>query len=140
MLDFLSVTVPDQFYSHWTRVHSAAERILVANSSIINYWIYVRRDSLYRQLSSLNLHTVEEIRMKILAKNDDISVSDVDQIYQLIRTSIHIFVNNDTCPSSYYAQTKQDDDETITICLSNRLLQSDNNAVSTTLMLSSQHS
>lgn len=134
MLDFLSVTVPDRLHSQWTRVHSTIEHILIANPSIMNYWIYVRRDSLYRQLSSLNLHTVEEIRTKILAKNDDISVSDIDQVYRLIRTSINIVINNDTCPLSYYAQTKQSDDETITICLNNRLLQSDNNAVSTAVM------
>ena len=94
---------------------------------------------MYRQLSSLNLHTVEEVRTNLLAKNDDISVSDIDQVYQSIRSSIHIVINNDTCPSSYYAQTKQNDDETITICLSNRLLQSDNNAVSTTVMLNNQY-
>ena len=69
MLGFLSVSVPDQLQSHWVRVHSTAEQIIIANPSIINYWIYVRRDALYRHLSSSNLNSVEDVWTKISAAN-----------------------------------------------------------------------
>ena len=130
MFGFLSTSVPDQLQPHWTRVHSIAEQIIIANPSIINYWIYVRRDALYRHLSSSNLNSVKDVWTKISAANHDILASDIEQIYRFIRTSIHIVVHNNTCLSSYYAQTKQNDDGTITICLSHRLLSSESNAVS----------
>lgn len=133
MLGFLTISVPDQFHSHWNRVQSTAEQILIANPSIISYWVYVQRDALYRQLSSLNLNSIEDVWTKILANNHDILMTDIEQIYLFIRTSIRIFVENETCLSSYYAQTKQNDDGTITINLSSRLLQSNTNAVSITV-------
>jgi hypothetical protein len=133
MLEFLSICVPDQFYSQWTRVHLTTERILLANPTIINYWVHIWRDSFYRQLSRLKLNSIEDVWMKLLTRNDDVSVADVHQIYQFIRTSIHIVINNDNCLSSYYAQTKQNENNkqtTTTICLSNRLLQASSDAVS----------
>jgi hypothetical protein len=133
MLDFLSIRVPAQFYSQWTRVHLTAERILTANPTIINYWVHIRRGSFYRRLSRLKLNTIEDVWTKLLTGNDGITMNDVQQIYQFIRTSIHVVINNDNCSSSYYAQTKkiEHDKETAIITLSDRLLQSDNDAVST---------
>jgi hypothetical protein len=55
MLEFLSIRVPDQFYSQWTRVHLTTERILLANPTIVNYWVHIWHDSFYRQFSRLKL-------------------------------------------------------------------------------------
>lgn len=134
MLHFLSIRVSDQFYSHWTRVHLTAERILTANPTIINYWIHIRRDSFYRRLShSKSNNNNEDIWLKLLTRNVDISENDVQQVHQFIRNSIHVVITNDICSSPYYAQTKQnecDKKTTTIISLSDRLLQSDNDAVS----------
>ncbi len=133
MLEFLSIRVPDPFYSQWTRVHLTTERILLANPTIVNYWVHIWRDSFYRQLSRLKLNSIEDVWMKVLTSNDDVSMADVHQIYQFIRTSIHIVISNENCSLSYYAQTKQNENDkqtTTTIWLSNRLLQANSDAVS----------
>jgi hypothetical protein len=132
MLDFLSIRAPDHFYSHWTRVHLIAERILIANPTILNYWIHIRRDIYYCRFFRSKSINVGKDWIKLLTSNNDISVVDVQQIYQFIRTSIHVVINNDNCSSSYYAQTKQNeyDKKTTIISLSDRLLQSDSDAVS----------
>jgi hypothetical protein len=128
MLDFLSIRIPDQFHSHWSRVHLTAERILVANQTILNYWIHIRRDDFYHRF----FRSKNNDWINLLTSSTDISVNDIYQIYQFIRTSIHVIINNDNSSSSYYAQTKQNenDNETTIISLSDRLFQSDTNAVS----------
>ncbi len=132
MLDFLSIRVPDQFYSNWTRVHLTIERILVANPTILNYWIHIRRDVFHHRFFRPKNIIVNNDWVNLLTSYKDISVDDIHQIYQFIRTSIHVVINNDNCSSSYYAQTKQSesDKETTTISLSDRLFQSDSDAVS----------
>jgi hypothetical protein len=132
MLDFLSIRVPDKFYSHWNRVHLTIERILEANPTILNYWIHIHRDSFYHRIfRSKNIVTNNDW-IKLLASNSGISINDTHQIYEFIRTSIHIVINNDNCSSSYYAQTIQNENDmkTTIISLSDRLFQSDSNAVS----------
>ena len=132
MLDFLSIRVPDQFHSHWARVHLTAERILVANQTILNYWIHIRRDGFYHRFFRSKNIIVNNDWINLLTSSTDISLNDIHQIYQFIRTSIHVVINNDNSSSSYYAQTKQNenDNETTIISLSDRLFQSDTNAVS----------
>jgi hypothetical protein len=132
MLEFVSIRVSDQFYSQWTRVHLTTERILLANPTIVNYWVHIWRDSFYCGLSRLKLNSIEDVWMKVLTSNDDVSLNDFHQIYQFIRTSIHIVINDDNSSSSYYAQTRQNenDKQTTTIWLSNRLLQTSSDAVS----------
>ncbi len=132
MLDFLSVRVSDQFHSHWTRVHLTTERIPVTNPTILNYWIHIRRNIFYHRFFRSKNITINNDWSKLLMNNKDISVDDIHQIYQFICTSIHVVINNDNCSSSYYAQTKQNenDKEIAIISLSDRLFQSDSDAVS----------
>jgi hypothetical protein len=132
MLDFRSIRIPNQFNSHWARVHLTAENILITNPTIVNYWIHIRRGSFYRRLSRLKLNSTDDVWMKLLTKNDHISMHDRQQIYQFIRCSIHVVISNDNCSSSFYAQTKQNeyDKETTIISLTDRLFQSDSDAVS----------
>lgn len=61
MLDSLSICVPDQFDSHWTRIHLTVERILIVNPITINYWIHIRRDSFYRRLSRSKLKSIQDV-------------------------------------------------------------------------------
>ncbi len=132
MLDFLSIRVPDQYQSHWTRVLVTTERILVVNPTILNYWIHIRRNVFSHQFFRSNNTIVNNDWISLLTSSSDISMDDIHQTYQFIRTSIHIVIDNDNCSSRYYAQTKQnEDDEEITrITLSDRLFQSDSDAVS----------
>jgi hypothetical protein len=69
--------------------------------------------------------------MKLLKRNDDVSLNDIIQIYQFIRTSVHLVITDNYCTSPYYAQTKEDqnDKKTITITLSGRLLHSNSYSV-----------
>jgi hypothetical protein len=132
MLDFISVRVPDQFLSQWTRVHLTTERLLVANPTILNYWIHIHRDGFYHRCFRSKDIIVDNGWINLLTSNNDISVDDIDQIYQFIRTSIHVVIDNDNGSSSYYAQTKQNENEkeTTIISLSDRFFQSDSDAVS----------
>ena len=132
MLDFLSIRIPDQYHSHWIRVLGTTERILVANPTILNYWIHIRRNVFSHQLFRSNNIIVNNDWISLLTNSSDISMDDIHQTYQFIRTSIHIVIDSDNCSSRYYAQTKQnEDDEEITrITLSDRLFQSDSDAVS----------
>jgi hypothetical protein len=132
MLDFLSIRIPDQYHSHWTRVLVTTERILVANPTILNYWIHIRRNVFSHQFFRSNNVIVNNDWISLLTSSSDISMDDIHQTYQFIRTWIHIVIDNDNCSSCYYAQTKQnEDDEEITrITLSDRLFQSDSDAVS----------
>jgi hypothetical protein len=68
---------------------------------------------------------------KRILTNNGISLNDIDQIYQFIRTSVHLVITDNYCTSPYYAQIKlnEDDRKTITITLSGRLLQSDSYSV-----------
>jgi hypothetical protein len=131
MLEFLSVDVPAQLQSCWTQIHSTTKRILTNNPTIISYWVHIRRDNFYRRLSSLKLNSTEDVWVRLLTRNNGISLNDIDQIYQFIRTSVHLVITDNYCTSSYYAQTKlnENDRKTITITLSGRLLQSDSYSV-----------
>lgn len=132
MLDFRSIRVPDQFHSQWTRVRLAIEHILMANPTILNYWVHVRRQVFHHQFfRSKNLIDNNDW-ITLLTSYDDISIDDIHQIYQFIRTSIDVVIINDSSSSSYYAQTKklENDDETTIISLSDRIFQSDSDAVS----------
>ncbi len=131
MLEFLSIDVPAQFQSCWTQIYCATKRILTNNPTIISYWIHIRRDNFYRRLSRLKLNSIGDVWMKLLKRNDNISLNDIDQIYQFIRSSVHLVITDNYCTSPYYAQIKlnEDDRKTITITLSGRLLQSDSYSV-----------
>jgi hypothetical protein len=126
MLDFLSIHVPHEFHSRWTQIYSTTERILTTNPCIVNYWVHIRRGSFYHRLSRLKLNTIEDIWTKLLIRNIEKSSNEIDQIYQFIRTSVHLVITDNYCTSPFYAQTQQseDDQKTITITLSGRLLQS----------------
>ncbi len=131
MLEFLSIDVPVQLQSCWTQIYCTTKRILTNNPTIISYWIHIRRDNFYRRLSRLKLNSIEDVWMKLLKRNDNISLNDIDQIYQFIRSSVHLVITDSYCTSTYYAQIKlnEDDRKTITITLSGRLLQSDSYSV-----------
>jgi hypothetical protein len=131
MLEFLSIDVPAQLQSCWTQIYCTTKRILTNNPTIISYWIHIRRDNFYRRLSRLKLNSIEDVWMKLLKRNDNISLNDIDQIYQFIRSSVHLVITDNYCTSHYYAQIKlnEDDRKTITITLSGRLLQSDSYSV-----------
>ena len=104
----------------------------MANSTILNYWIHIRRDVFHHRFFRPKTIVVNNDWINLLTSYKDISLNDIHQIYQFIRTSIHIVINNDNCFSSYYAHTKQNenDKETTIISLSDRLFQSDSDAVS----------
>jgi hypothetical protein len=131
MLEFLSIDVPVQLQSCWTQIYCTTKRILTNNPTIISYWIHIRRDNFYRRLSRLKLNSIEDIWTKLLIRNNEKSSNEIDQIYQFIRTSVHLIITDNYCTSPFYAQTRQseDDQKTITITLSGRLLQSDGHGV-----------
>ncbi|CAM2720307.1 unnamed protein product [Rotaria socialis] len=127
MLDFLSIHVPIELESRWTQIHRITKCILVNNPTIIEYWVHISRNSFYCRLSRLKLNNTNDIWSKLLTNNGDISVNEINEVYQFIRTSIHLAITDNNCTSYYYAQTKpnEDDKRTTTITLSSRLLQSD---------------
>jgi hypothetical protein len=131
MLDFLSIHVPVELRSHWTRIYLTTKRILTINPTIVNYWIHIRRDDFYRRLCRLRTNIPNDNWTELLTSDDDISLNDIQQIYQFIRASIHLIIEDDGCASPYYAQTKQNkgDKGTTIITLSSRLLQSDSDPV-----------
>ncbi len=131
MLEFLSIDVPAQLQSCWNQIYCTTKRILMNNPIIISYWVLIRRDNFYRRLSRLKLKSTEDIWMKLLKRNDNISLNDIDQIYLFIRTSVHLVITDNYCTSPYYAQIKlnEEDRKTRTITLSGRLLQSDSYSV-----------
>jgi len=114
MLQFQSVNVPSQVQPCWTQIYST-----------------VQRDSLYRKLSHYKMRTIEDIWTNLLSNDNDISINDVNQIYEYIRTKVNIIVTDIYCTSFYYAQTRENQDEqkSITITLSGRLFLSDHLSV-----------
>lgn len=131
MLQFQSVNVSSQVQSCWTQIYSTVQHILTKNPSILKYWIHVQRDGLYRKLSHYKIRTIEDIWTNLLSKDNDISIDDVNQIYEYIRTKVNIIVTDIYCTSFYYAQTRENQDEqkSITITLSGRLFISDHYSV-----------
>jgi hypothetical protein len=81
MLEFLSIDIPAQLQSCWTQIYCTTKRILTNNPTIITYWVHIRRDNFYRRLSRLKLNSTEDVWMKLLKRNDNISLNDIDQIY-----------------------------------------------------------
>jgi len=72
MLQFQRVNVPSQVQPCWTQIYST-----------------VQHDSLYRKLSHYKMRAIEDIWTNLLSNDNDISINDVNQIYEYIRTKVN---------------------------------------------------